>query len=77
MMDSNGAPIGGGFIMGIWSSFSIWNLFPLSINPQEFVVEFFIKFSSTLLLGVVGGFVGMFGKDLYKKVKDKLYKKSK
>lgn len=75
-MNTDGAPFGGGVIMGIWSSFSIWEIFPMQINPNTFVVEFFVKFLSTLLLGIAGGFVGMFGKDLYKWLKSKLQKKT-
>jgi hypothetical protein len=72
MLNENTPPFLGGFIMGGWSSVSVW------ANSQPlFVQDFLINVGSTLVLGLVGGIAGMIAKDGYSYVKNKFTKNDK
>ena len=71
-MNSNAAPFLGGFVMGGWSGFSIWDSVPplaQVMTPTQIVQMYVIKLAVTLILGFLGGVTGMLGKDIYEKVK--------
>lgn len=68
-MTENTPPFLGGFIMGGWSSVSVW------ANSQPlFIQDFLVNVGSTLVLGLVGGIAGMVAKDGYTFFKKKLTK---
>lgn len=69
MLNENTPPFIGGFIMGGWSSISVWaNSHPL------FIQDFLLNVGSTLVLGLVGGIAGMIAKDGYGYIKKKFTK---
>jgi hypothetical protein len=77
-MDDNTAPFIGGLIFGGSYGLSLWNesLKILQANPTQFLEFFALKLAATLVLGLFGGLVGMAGKDLYRFIKRKIFKRN-
>jgi len=59
----------GGFIISVFGNIG-W--VAQIYNPGQIAVEWTVKVFGTLILGVIGGLAGLFAKDLYKWMKDKV-----
>lgn len=71
MINENSAPFLGGFIMGSWSSISLWDNITvfLQVSHTQMLEYYTFKLVGTMILGVVGGLAGMVAKDLYRYIK--------
>ena len=59
---------GGGFIISVLGNIQ-WIA---QINAGGLAIERTIKIFGTMILGIIGGLAGLFAKDLYKYLKDKI-----
>lgn len=77
MINENSAPFLGGFIMGSWSSLSLWDSITvyLQLTHTQVLEYYAFKLLGTMVLGLVGGLAGMLAKDLYRHFKIKFFTK--
>lgn len=59
---------GGGFVISVLGNISWIG----QVNAGGLAMEWMIKIFGTMVLGVIGGLAGLFAKDLYKFLKDKI-----
>ena len=59
---------GGGFIISVLGNIQ-WIA---QINAGGLAIEWTIKIFGTMILGIIGGLAGLFAKDLYKYIKDRI-----
>jgi hypothetical protein len=73
-MDHKGDSIysfAGGFLVSVFGNIS-WIAQIQNMSVNSLMIEWAIKIFGTMVLGIIGGVAGLFAKDLYKYLKDRL-----
>ena len=74
MSDEN-VSIFSGILFSLPGALWLWPLQIDSLDPSSLMWVWFIKIMGTAILGIIGGGAGLLGKDLYKRIKNRITNK--
>ena len=74
-MQDYGTSFIGGFLFSVFGNISwVWSLQIMPVTKDQAIMAaagFAMKIFATLILGIIGGIAGLFGKDIYETLKRK------